>query len=96
MNKDIRVLFILADFNLYGGTPRKTLTLLEGFGHNSFLYIYSDDFLEFENEFKSVCSSVNYASRDSSFFKHLRNILAIIDLNNIQIVPFIFLKRNLP
>jgi glycosyltransferase involved in cell wall biosynthesis len=82
----MKVLYILSSYNIYGGTPRKTLWLLEYFKNNSVLYVYSNAKKEFKNIFENSGSKIYEGNFGRNFPKHLKNLLEIIDKEKIDII----------
>lgn len=83
MNK---ILYILPSYNLYGGTPKKTLDLMKYFGEQSSLYVYEDAYSEFKPQFEATGGKVYEGFFGRNIYKHLRVLLLIIDRENIDIV----------
>ncbi|HPY67321.1 MAG TPA: glycosyltransferase family 4 protein [Bacteroidales bacterium] len=82
----MKILYILSSYNVYGGTPKKTLDLMRYFGENSVLYVYNNVFQEFKESFESTGAKVFEGFYSSNLIKHLRTLLLIIDEERIDIV----------
>jgi len=82
----MKVLYILPSYDLYGGTPRKTLDLMKYLGNQSSLYVYQDSYPEFKHEFEKTGGSVHEGFYSRNLVKHIRYLIKIIDDNNIEIV----------
>ena len=85
MNNNI--LYLLPSYNLYGGTPKKTLDLINHSNNRCFIYIwgntYGDDFKDlFENSNAILFEGPN----GRNILKHVSNLLNIIDKHNIQVI----------
>jgi len=90
-----RILYILPDFNLYGGTPRKTKDLMSFFGQNSFLYVYGEAFVELKCEFIHTGGKVYEGFYKKNLVLHFRELIKIIDAEKINIVHTQFLMGEL-
>jgi len=88
----MKILYILPSYNIYGGTPRKTLWLLEYFKENAVLYVYSDSEKEFKKFFDQTGAKIYEGNYGKNIFKHIKKILKIIDEEKIDIVhtQFVF------
>jgi len=82
----IKILYILSNYNIYGGTPKKTKDLMSHFGGRSVLYIYEGGFTEFKDEFQSTGSKMFEGIFGKNIFKHIRYLIKIIDQENINII----------
>ncbi|MEA1955094.1 MAG: glycosyltransferase family 4 protein [Campylobacterota bacterium] len=82
----MKILYIVPSFNIYGGTPKKTLDLMKSFKENSAIYIYSNQYLEFKTLFEETGGKVFIGNFGRNFFKHLRFLLKILDEQKIDIV----------
>lgn len=76
----------MSSYNVYGGTPKKTLDLMRYFGENSVLYVYNNVFREFKGMFDSTRAKVFEGFYGWNLMKHLRTLLLIIDEEGIDIV----------
>ncbi|WP_372948564.1 glycosyltransferase family 4 protein [Mariniphaga sp.] len=81
-----KILYILSSFNLYGGTPKKTLDLMKYFGSNSVLYVYEKGYNEFRSKFEDTGGRVYDGFYGKNLFRHLSILLKIIDKKEIDIV----------
>ena len=82
----MKILYIMSSYNLYGGTPKKTLDLMKHFRSNSVLYIYHDSYSEFKHEFEATGASIYEGFYGRNVFKHVKHLLKIIDEEKIDIV----------
>jgi len=73
-------------YNLYGGTPKKTLDLMKHFKNQSVIYMYQDAFSELKPHFEATGGSVYEGFYGRNIFLHLKKLLAIIDNEKIDIV----------
>ena len=76
----------MSSYNLYGGTPKKTLDLMKYFKKQSILYVYHDDYSELKPRFEATRGSVYEGFYGRNIFLHLNKLLSIIDKENINIV----------
>jgi L-malate glycosyltransferase len=83
---EIKVLFILSSFNLFGGTPKKTLDMMNYFKDNSVLYVYDDSYIKFKSRFVNTRGKVYEGYYRRNIFKHLIELLNIVDRENINII----------
>lgn len=82
----MKILYILSVYNIYGGTPKKTLDLIK-FGQNdNFLYMYESGYNQFRYLFEEAGVDITEGYYGRNLFKHVKMLLKIIDENNIQIV----------
>lgn len=82
----MKILYIMSSYNIYGGTPKKTLDLLNYFKKDSSLYVYSDGNKEFKPLFEQTGASIYEGNYGRNLFKHVSEILKIIDSRNIDIL----------
>jgi glycosyltransferase involved in cell wall biosynthesis len=82
----MKVLYILPSYNLYGGTPKKTLDLIAYRAGFSAVYIYSDEYSEFRCQFEAECNRVYEAAFGRNILRHLQTLLRIIDTDSIKVV----------
>ena len=82
----MRILYILTSYNLYGGTPKKTLDLLKSIQSEASLYLYGGGHQEFKYLFEETNANIyeGYYKRD--IFKHIKALLEIIDRDKIDII----------
>ena len=76
----------MSSYNIYGGTPKKTLDLMNYFKENSSIYIYEGSFSEYKNRFEESGGNVYEGVYGWNLYKHLKTLLKIINKNNITIV----------
>lgn len=82
----------MSSFNLYGGTPKKTLDLMCYFKERSHIYIYSNLHKEFAPEFADSGGAIYEGFYGNNLIKHISALLTIIDRNKIDIVQVQFSK----
>lgn len=82
----MNILYILTSYNLYGGTPKKTLDLLESLDTKTSLYLYSGGFQEFKYRFQETGVSIYEGYYNRNILLHLKFLLKIIDKDNIDII----------
>ena len=80
------ILYIMSSFNVYGGTPKKTLDLMKYFGDKSSIYVYHNAYPEFKPLFENTGGKVYEGFYGRNIFKHLIKLLRIIDQEKIDIV----------
>lgn len=82
----MRILYIIPSYNIYGGTPKKTLDLMKYFGEQSSLYVYENSYPEFKPQFEATRGRIYEGFFGRNIFKHIEILLRIIDHENINIV----------
>lgn len=82
----MRVLYILPSFNIFGGTPKKTLDLMKQFGERTALYVYHNTNPEFKETFEQTGARIYEGPYKRNIVKHIRQLLKIIDENKTEIV----------
>ncbi len=91
----MKVLYIMSSFNLYGGTPYKTLDLMKYFNKNSVLYVYSKSGQEKYKKFFEKSGGSIYLPSSNNLFKQVNDLLKIIDKEQIDIVQTQFFRGEL-
>ncbi len=76
----------MSSYNLYGGTPKKTLDLMKHFKEQSAIYVYNDYFTDLRPHFEATGGKVYDGFYGRNFFLHLKKLLYIIDNEKISIV----------
>lgn len=76
----------MSTYNLYGGTPKKTLDLMNHFGEQSSLYVYHNKFPELKSQFESSGGKIYEGFYGKKIHLHIRKLLGIIDDEGINIV----------
>lgn len=76
----------MSSYNLYGGTPKKTLDLMQHFKEQSALYVYHDSYQELKPQFEATGGNVYEGFFGRNYFLHLKKLLSIIDEEKIDIV----------
>lgn len=82
----MKILFILPTYNIYGGTPKKTLDLIQNSENDCYLYIYEGGYYQFKNLFDGARATITEGFYGRNLIKHIHSLLKIIDKNNIQII----------
>ena len=82
----MKILYLLPSYNLYGGTPKKTLDLMKHFGDKSALYVYDPSFEEFKSQFEATGANVYEGNYGRNIYRHLMDLIKIIDGENIDII----------
>lgn len=85
----MNILYIISDFNIYGGVPRKLLELFKINNDNFYLYVWSNNYIEHKEKF-DVYVKVFVGPYKRNIYKHIRDIIEIIDKYNIQIIYVYF------
>jgi len=91
----MKILYIMSSYNIYGGTPKKTLDLMKFFGTKSSLYVYQNSYPEFKPLFEKTGGNIFEGFYENNILKHLFKLLKIIDENNIKIIQTQFSKGEL-
>ncbi|GAB1858548.1 hypothetical protein MHTCC0001_33870 [Flavobacteriaceae bacterium MHTCC 0001] len=82
----MNILYLLPNYNLYGGTPKKTLDLIKHSSNQCYLYVWSEKYAkDFKQSFIDNNATV-YDNVGRNIIPHFRSILGIIDKHNIQIL----------
>jgi len=82
----MEILYIMSVYNIYGGTPKKTLDLFKNSKHHYHLYTYEKGYEEFKHLFKLTSATITEGHYRRNIFKHAQMLLKLIDTYNIQIV----------
>ena len=82
----MKILYILTSYNLYGGTPKKTLDLIETLGGKACLYVYENKRNEFKYRFINTGATIYEGFYRRNLYRHLRALLKIVDEEKIDIV----------
>ncbi|MDH5413256.1 MAG: glycosyltransferase family 4 protein [Flavobacteriaceae bacterium] len=82
----MKILYLLSDYNIYGGTPKKILELIKHSQNSCYLYMYESGNDKFKHLFEEAGAKISDGYTGRNIFKHVRSILSIIDNNNIEIV----------
>lgn len=80
------ILYLLPNYNINGGTPKKTLDLVRKSNNNCFVYVWSNDYYEFKYLFEKSKATLYEGIFGRNIFKHLSYLLKIIDRHNIKLV----------
>jgi L-malate glycosyltransferase len=81
-----KILYIMSSYNIYGGTPKKTLDLMKYFGENSVIYVYDNIYSEFKYKFEETGGKVYEGFYGKNIFNHTRHLIQLIDKKKINIV----------
>ncbi|WP_456374681.1 glycosyltransferase, partial [Methanocaldococcus sp.] len=82
----MKILYIIPSYNIYGGTPKKTLDLLQSFKKDSALYVYNNSYREFRNLFQESEALIYEGYYGRNIYLHIKKLLEIIDKCNIDII----------
>lgn len=91
----MNILYCLPTYNIYGGTPKKTLDLMKHFKENSTLYVYQNEYQELKKEFEKTNANIYEGFFGKNLFKHIKLLLEIIDKHHIKIVQTQFFMGEL-
>ncbi|NQX84858.1 MAG: glycosyltransferase family 4 protein [Flavobacteriaceae bacterium] len=82
-----KVLIVLPSYNLYGGTPKKTLDLIKFSKHHCFVYVWTNSYAEeFKPLFLDTKATIVEGNYGRNLLKHISAIIKIIDAHKIQII----------
>ncbi|WP_415356584.1 glycosyltransferase family 4 protein [Halioglobus sp. Uisw_031] len=82
----MKILYILSSYNIYGGTPKKTLDLMRCFGDRSSLYVYGNGGAEFKDLFCETGANIVDGNHGNSVYAHFRSLIRLVDDNEIEII----------
>ena len=82
----MKILYIISSYNLYGGTPMKTLALLNYFKTDGVVYLYVDEYQEFRDYFEQTGSKMYEGFHKRNLFLHIRKLREIIKKEKIDII----------
>lgn len=82
----MKILFILPNYNLYGGTPKKTIDLINQLNDYSLLYVYSNQYSELKPKFEESNAKVFEGNFGRNFIKHIKKINKIIKEEKVDII----------
>lgn len=91
----MKILYILSSYNIYGGTPKKTLDFLNYFKENSSLYVYSNEYIKLKHYFEESKANIYEGNYKKNIYLHIKSLLEIIDKNKIDIVQTQFTMGEL-
>jgi glycosyltransferase involved in cell wall biosynthesis len=80
------ILYLISGFNLFGGTPKKTLDLISSSSDNCSLYVWTNGYKENKHLFVDAGATVYEGYYNRNIFKHIFHLLKIIDENKILII----------
>lgn len=82
-----KVLILLPSYNLYGGTPKKTLDLIRKSKHDCHVYVWTNSYAkEFRHLFLNTDATIVEGNYGRNLKKHISTILNIIDKHQIEII----------
>ena len=82
----MKILYIISSYNIYGGTPKKTLDLLNYFKGRSCLYSYNGAYPEFRPQFQESGAKVYEGDYGRNLFFHVRKLLRIVDEDKVDVI----------
>jgi glycosyltransferase involved in cell wall biosynthesis len=84
----MRVLYLMNNANIFGGTPKKTIDLLNYFKKFGSIYFYAknDEFKQYLKQFEITQANVLAGNHGWNIYKHLKNLIAHVDENKIQVI----------
>ncbi|WP_191237317.1 glycosyltransferase family 4 protein [Cobetia marina] len=89
------ILFILPSYNIYGGTPKKTLDFAKYSDDNICVYSYSQDYYNLRPLFEEHCVALDDGNYGRNVFAHLIKLIKMVDNNDIRIVQSQFFMGDL-
>lgn len=81
-----KILYIVSSFNLYGGTPKKTLDLMSFFKESSSIYVYHNTFSELKAQFEMTGGQAFEGFFGYNLIKHIKRLLQVIKDEKIKII----------
>jgi len=82
----MKILYLLPSYNLFGGTPKKTLDLVTYSKNENYLYVWSQQHIKFKQEFLNKNVVVYDSSYGRNLYMHLKILLKIVDTYKIEII----------
>lgn len=82
----MKILFILSSYNINGGTPKKTLDLLNRFREDAVLYLFSPSAYKYKDQFKQTDATIIEGDYGRNIFLHLWRLNRVIRNYNIDII----------
>jgi glycosyltransferase involved in cell wall biosynthesis len=82
----MKILYIMAGCKVFGGTPKKTLDLINNSTNDSFVYFYDDKYAEHSYNFTDAGAKVFQGFYGKNILMHVYKLLKIIDSNQIDII----------
>lgn len=82
----MKVLYILSGFNLFGGTPKKTLDLIKESENDCYLYVWTNGHIENKEKFIAAGAKITMGFYGWNLIKHLLLLIKLVDEEKIQIV----------
>lgn len=82
----MKILYMLSGFNLFGGTPKKTLDLIKNSNNDCYLYVWSNGHLENKQKFVDAGAKIIIGVHGYNLIKHVLTLLKLIDNEKIEIV----------
>ena len=85
-NKLMKILFVMSSYNIYGGTPKKTLDLVKHFQKDAVIYVYNDKYSEFKILFENTGCKVYEGFYGKNVYLHVKKLYKLIKNEKINIV----------
>lgn len=82
----MKVLYIMSSYNIYGGTPKKTLDLAKHFKEDAIVYVYHNVYPEFKSQFEATGAKIYEGFYGRNIYRHLLKLNRIIKTEKIDIV----------
>lgn len=76
----------MSSYNIFGGTPKKTLDQVKYFKNKSVLYVYNKSHLNQKPKFEATGATIYEGFYGRNIFLHLKKLLYIIDTEQIDII----------
>ena len=82
----MKILYIMSSYNIYGGTPKKTLDLIRQSKNECYLYFYENSYKQFKYLFEETGATITEGYYGRNIKKHINSLLKIIDTKGIQLI----------
>jgi glycosyltransferase involved in cell wall biosynthesis len=76
----------MSSYNIFGGTPKKTLDQVKFFNDKSVLYVYNRSHLDHKPKFVATNAKIYEGFYGRNIFLHLKKLLNIIDTEQIDLI----------
>lgn len=82
-----KILYILPSYNKFGGTPKKTMDLVEGSSNECYIYMWTNAYAkEFRGDFLQSGAQIFEGDYKRNIVKHIRSLLKIVDEYHIEVI----------
>lgn len=76
----------MSSYNIFGGTPKKTLDLIKYSNNECYLYVWTKRFQENRSVFEDAGAVVYEGYHGRNIIKHVMQVIKIIDENKLEII----------